>query len=315
MTRKNYLPEDIQRKIYKTRQTRGAEDDEVYQNRVSRNSTVLIFFQDYEKYRKLNISYDNGFIVLISPKDYFSNKANLYPELVLGENLLVLYETRNQWNDYPIPKKWVPAQSRESPLGGQYIARVPALTSHENGQRIFEGYTSTKTKGAGIRVYEYAGSNTLNECELQLRFLFWHCHDIDAFITSNENALQLKEQKKYDIALARKLKLANLQKLKKARMLNAVGHTICPLCLKEISSFSFAKKMSQSIGRHVPDSTVTEISLFHIRELRFGEFNHKTYNLGWGHHHCNVVVKDSGIENTLKWMQEVLNDNARLLKQ
>ncbi len=35
-------------------------------------------------------------------------------------------------------------------------------------------------------------------------------------------------------------------------------------------------------GRVVPDLTVTEVSLFHIRELRTGEFNHRPYNLGWG---------------------------------
>ena len=36
------FPSEIGEKIYKTGQTRGAEDDEIYQNRVSRNSTVLI---------------------------------------------------------------------------------------------------------------------------------------------------------------------------------------------------------------------------------------------------------------------------------
>ncbi|MBD5308340.1 MAG: restriction endonuclease, partial [Bacteroides sp.] len=38
-------------------------------------------------------------------------------------------------------------------------------------------------------------------------------------------------------------------------------------------------------------------------------FNHRPYNLGWGHHHCNVVVKDSGIEPTLDWMRRVLIKN------
>jgi hypothetical protein len=40
-----------------------------------------------------------------------------------------------------------------------------------------------------------------------------------------------------------------------------------------------------------------------------GVFNHRPYNLGWGHHHCNVVVKASGIRATLRWMQEVLQRN------
>ena len=49
--------------------------------------------------------------------------------------------------------------------------------------------------------------------------------------------------------------------------------------------------------------------MFHIQELRTGEFNHRPYNLGWGHHHCNVVVKDAGIQPTLDWMREVLKRN------
>jgi hypothetical protein len=39
------LPQLLERKIYKTGQTRGADDDVIYQNRVGRNSTVLIPYQ------------------------------------------------------------------------------------------------------------------------------------------------------------------------------------------------------------------------------------------------------------------------------
>jgi hypothetical protein len=67
--------------------------------------------------------------------------------------------------------------------------------------------------------------------------------------------------------------------------------------------------MAQAEGREVPDLTVTEINLFHINELRYGVYNHKPYNIGWGHHHCNVVTKDSGIIETLKWMKKVLKTN------
>ena len=75
---------------------------------------------------------------------------------------------------------------------------------------------------------------------------------------------------------------------------------------------SLCSRIQQAEGRNVPDLTVTEVSLFHIRELRTGEFNHKPYNLGWGHHHCNVVVKDSGIDATLEWMREVIARNHAL---
>ena len=67
--------------------------------------------------------------------------------------------------------------------------------------------------------------------------------------------------------------------------------------------------MDQAEGRVVHDLTVTQLNLFHIQELRFGGLNHRPYNLGWGHHHCNVVVKDSGIIETLHWMKEVVERN------
>ena len=93
------------------------------------------------------------------------------------------------------------------------------------------------------------------------------------------------------------------------RILNNDKKTICPLCLRPLSANGFFSRLEQAVGRVVPDLTVTEINLFHIKELRTGEYNHMPYNLGWGHHHCNVVTKDSGIFPTLKWMNEVIEEN------
>lgn len=315
MGRKNFLPKGISRKLDKTKQTRGAEDDEIYQNRVCRNSTVLIYFQDYQTYRHLNKSFEHGFIVLISPCDYFTNKFLKFDELKLGENMLVFYETRKDWVEFPIKDNWAPATSRTNPLGGEYVARVPANTASENNEKVFKGYTSTDLKGAGIRVYEYADSETLEKTRTQLEFIFWHCFDIDEFIKNNEEKEHLEEQRKACLTKAYQLDIDDIKMLQQVRILNSKKHTICPLCLKEMSAFSFDKKIAQSDGRYVPDTTVTETSLFHIKELRNGEFNHKTYNLGWGHHFCNVVVKDAGIDNTLKWMEQVLSDNKLVSKK
>src|SRR3954470_23561258 len=86
------LPMLLERKIYKTGQTRGADDDVIYQNRVSRTSTVLIpyFFWNVNL---LKTGFENGFIVLISPTIYFSDEKiadKLASQgLILGENLLV----------------------------------------------------------------------------------------------------------------------------------------------------------------------------------------------------------------------------------
>jgi hypothetical protein len=104
--------------------------------------------------------------------------------------------------------------------------------------------------------------------------------------------------------------LLNKKRLVRARILNAHGRTICPLCLEELSAQGFFKRMEQAEGRAVHDLTVTQLNLFHIHELRTGILNHRPYNIGWGHHHCNVVVKDSGIRKTLKWMRDVIKRNV-----
>lgn len=303
-------------KISKTAQTRGADDDVIFQNRVNRNNTVLIPYNEYE-FCKISPSkdgkYENGFIVLIKPEDYFNQEIQkkLHSQgLKLGINLLVFYETRQQWNKFPLLKKWKAASSRTAPLLGEYVARIPATTA--KGQpKIIEGFSSTNLKGAGIRVYEYADTKTIDLCKLQLEYLFWSCYDIEIFLDKcGDEKDNLISRKNEIIKNAQKEKVADNDRLKKERIINDKGHTICPLCLKEISALEFASKLIQAEGREVPDLTVTNISLFHIHELRTGQFNHRLYNLGWGHHHCNVTIADKGVEGTLNWMKEILIANS-----
>lgn len=315
MAKHDQIPKAVDTKIYKTGQTRGADDDVIFQNRVSRNSTVLIPYKDYSL---CNVApsnkgkYENGFIVLIKPEEFFDDAVQLdlkKQQLVLGKNLLVFYETRYQWKNYPIKKGWTPASSRQNPLKGQYVARIPATTS-EGESKIIEGFTTSHLKGAGIRVYEYADAATINACKIQLEYLFWSCRDIDKLIMQLGLDRTLVKERIANIkSEANKLNLDVHKKLVEERIVDEDGYTICPLCLKHISAIGFCERIPQAEGREVPDLTVTEISLFHIKELRTGEFNHKPYNLGWGHHHCNVVVKDSGIQPTLNWMMDVLRRN------
>lgn len=308
-------PKAVRTKIYKTGQTRGADDDVIFQNRVGRNSTVLIPYHEFEKCNMTPSDggcYENGFIVLITPRDYFnetvhSSLAN--QGLFLGENLLVFYETRAQWTEYPPLQNWRPASARKSPLNGQYVARIPATTA-EGGTKIIHGFNTSKMKGAGIRVYEYAASKTITSCKDQLEYLFWSCKDIKEFIEEiGLDKIEVSKRIELITKTAQEKGLNDKEALFKARIIDKEGFTICPLCLKHISAKGFCSRIQQAEGRFVPGLTVTEVSLFHIRELRTGEFNHRPYNLGWGHHHCNVVVKDAGIEATLEWMREVIVRN------
>lgn len=93
------LPQPVARKLYKTGQTRGATPSEIYQNRVGRNSTVLIPYSHWQECLKDGpLQYERGYIVLISPADYFSLQGELEQSpLRLGENLLVFYTRREDW--------------------------------------------------------------------------------------------------------------------------------------------------------------------------------------------------------------------------
>ena len=73
------LPREVRTKIYKTGQTRGADDDVIFQNRVGRNSTVLIPYEEY--FMCKDISYEGGFIVLIKPESYFEDGKLIISEI------------------------------------------------------------------------------------------------------------------------------------------------------------------------------------------------------------------------------------------
>ena len=312
------LPSLLTRKIYKTSQTRGAEDDEIYQNRVGRNNTVLIPFHQWQLNASLQkMDFEKGFIVLINPFDYFQHENPdaflLQYGLKLGENCLVFYETRKEWNLFsPEKMNWNCATSRVAPLNGKYVARVPATTAvdEKTAKAINQGFTSKNQKGAGIRLYEYASSSEIEKCRLQLEAIFWLCKDsVESVCEVGMSFEDAKSRREKILKASEEAGLLNYSLLREKRIINDSYHTICPLCLKELTGKSFMTRLAQPEGREVPDLTVTEVNLFHIEELKYGAFNHRIYNLGWGCHFCNVVVKDSGIKTTLNWMKDVLERN------
>lgn len=309
------LPKLLQRKLYKTGQTRGADDDVIYQNRVSRNSTVLIPYKMWPDCAVASDGepYENGYIVLLSPEAYFdlpSERRLTDDGLALGENALVHYETRDQWDRHnPAEFGWTPATSRTAPLGGQYVARIPGTTA-AGGDRISFGFNTRQAKGAGIRVYEYASSATTKDCRIQLEALFWRCRGAPTAVATLGMSRRDSNRRKMHISrLGAERGLLDEDHLVSARAIDSAGNTVCPLCLGRLAAKSFFKRVAQAAGREVNDITVTDINLFHISELRPGETNHVPYNLAWGHHHCNTVVRDTGIDATLAWMRHVLRKN------
>lgn len=314
------LPLLIKSKLYKTGQTRGADDDVIFQNRVNRNSTVLIPYNVFEYFQTAPDNdgvFENGMIVLIDPIDFYEKEGfeieMAAKGLKLGENALLFYETRKQWAKHnPQEGGLSAATSRKNPLGGAYVARVPSTTS-KAVEKLNLGFTTSGLKGAGIRVYEYASSDVIKTSMLQLELLYWMCMDAkEISLKAGMTEPEIESRVQFVKETSKELGLDNINELVKARIIDNDGHTVCPLCLEKLSSAGFYTRLEQAEGRAVPDLTVTTLNLFHIRELRIGEFNHKPYNLGWGHHHCNTVTKDSGIHETLIWMSKIVERNENL---
>lgn len=310
------LPELLKRKIYKSGQTRGADDDEIFQNRVGRNSTVLIphAFWDACRPELLVRPYEKGYVVLVLPSWYFEEDdptAALAAEgLALGENAVVFYQRRGEWLANPPQPEWRVATSRLSPVGGEYVARIAATTAVDGGERINLGFNTTTHKGLGIRVYEYAPLDVIQETRLQLEALFWMCrHAAPAIVAHGMTEQDADVRSEAILQAAEDAELLDTERLHGSRMISSAGITVCPLCLEELSPIGFVSRLAQAEGREVHDLTVTEINLFHIEELRVGQLLHRPYNLGWGHHHCNVVARDVGIAPTIEWMRAVLERN------
>lgn len=318
------LPSLVEQKLTKTGYTRGASLSEIYQNRVTRNNTVLIPWDNWNQCKLPDDGsdvYENGFIVLVEPSWYF-NTGSADQELAaegirLGRNALLLFRRRSDWNAYaptdvlPNGMRFFEGISRTDPLGGVYMARVHATVS-DGGAEITLGYNTSQLRGAGIRVYEYASTATIRRTRWQLETLFWMCHDarpsmMIAGMSSEAIDLRIAEIHKQ----AANADLLDIGRLRTLRIINRADELICPLCLQQISAADFLRRSEQAQGRETYDLTTTAVSLFHIQELRVGKFQHKPYNLGWGHHFCNVVVTDKGIVPTLDWMRAVLENQEQ----
>ncbi|BAC18304.1 BstXI restriction endonuclease [Corynebacterium efficiens YS-314] len=319
------LPELLKRKIYKTGQTRGASQNEIYQNRVSRNSTVLIPYQWWEKCKEPypGAEYENGFIVLIDP-DWYSDhphadKTLAAKGIVLGVNAVLHFQQRAQWDRYdlrlgdllPNGMPFTEPTQRISPIGGTVLARIHGTTAEgDKRSQIRVGFNETNLRGAGIRVYEYASTENLEKTRLQLESYYWLAEEsLEMAIDWGMSPKDARKRRDETLQHAHEAGLLEYQRLQAVRIVDEHNVTICPFCLERISASTFYERSEQAVGRETWDLTTTEISLFHIEELRVGALQHRPYNLGWGHHHCNIVVKDAGIDHTLSWVEVLLKRN------
>lgn len=314
------LPPLVHRKLYKTGQSRGATLNEIYQNRVLRNNTVLIDWDFLDACREPHdgtAEYENGSLILVDPRWYYetgdSEQQLAMKRVVIGINALLLFKRKTDWDLYhdngghlKDGRPLRPATMRRSPLGGNFFARIHATTAQDDDV-IRVGFDSRELRGAGIRVYEYASASTIKLARSQLEYLLWRCDGAIAdMVDAGMELGEARARRDHALLNASSLNLDDDERLHAVRAIGANGLTNCPLCLEPIRAIQFLDRSAQAEGRAVEDLTVTDVTLFHIQELRVGTLQHKPYNLGWGHLHCNTVTRDAGIMPTLKWMKSVI---------
>jgi len=293
------LPDEIIKKINKTKQTRGAQPYErvPFQNRVNRTGIALVPYVFRDKIHPEGFS--DGYRVMVRPTEYFERSAvarkDFDQKLKLGENAFVYYNNRRDWRELPPPKTWSVCEDRSGK--GHYIARVPATTANDakEAKEVVIG------EPQGIRFFEYASPKDVEHTVAQLAWLAWQTSGIDRVRTDGARGVP-----KSLTVILDKHKLADVEIfLALGALIRLPGdelRTICPLCRAEIDADGLMSRVEQMEGREVVDLTITEINLFHLKELRPGEYNHRPYNLAWGHHHCNAVARDNGVDVTVKWM-------------
>lgn len=88
---------------------------------------------------------------------------------------------------------------------------------------------------------------------------------------------------------------------------------ICPLCLKTLKPEQFTEVSTQDEGREEEDNTQSEIVLMHINSLQPGMFNHRTYNLGWGHKHCNTIQSNYSIDEIISYLKKIIKSNRKCI--
>lgn len=314
------LPGILPTKIHKTGESRGATTKEIYQNRVLRNNTVLIRWSNWHLCKPRGFYYERGFIVLVEPSWYFETAdadARLAAEgLSLGNNSILTFRRPADWDAYGVGRThlpngtpFTPATQREAPIGGVYMARVSSRgRTGEANVSIGFNKTDNKLQGAGIRVFEYASSTMINATRIQVEALLWLCEgSVGDMVDCGMNRRDAAARRDAILAKAEKQNLLDEQRLGTIRAIDEDGFTMCPLCCERMRAATFLELTDQIGGREIHDLRTTKMSLFHIEELRVGKLLHKPYNLGWGHHYCNVVVADRGIMPTLEWMKETLD--------
>lgn len=170
-----------------------------------------------------------------------------------------------------------------------------------------------KQTGLGNRDIDYASSNEIERVVNQLIYISLKIPGIKRVLLERNKEIEKELIDDLELEVTQFCENNDLLDFNKLSEISAWDKDrncpICPLCKEVIEAEKFLETATQDEGREEEDNTQSEIALMHIKALAPGEFNHCTYNLGWGHKHCNTIQGPASIEETLVNIQRILKNN------
>jgi hypothetical protein len=270
------------------------------QNKVNRASQVAIPLDVYLKYPQLTTHiYDNGFIVYATPEEHF---LGVPAGLTLGRDYVVLYASqaqldaahahspRNDWKIFEVMNsrgEVASAWSAGSTWRGDYYVRV------KNGQGW--NYGTGTVKAIGIRQDEYCSKVDQRYIVGQMSYLAWT-------MPGTRARFNVTEIPQYIVDFLSANGMLDLRRMESAGMINSKGIAQCPFCREELSYQELVNQAPQQVGRVLSSSNATALHLMHIVPLKMGEFNHKPYNLAFGHAKCNHAQGEDSISQSIEFL-------------
>jgi hypothetical protein len=271
-----------------------------YQNHVIRNNKVII---PYNRLDRVNLSsFKDGYVICLSPGDYFESKNKVKPEflppdakITVGVNAFILYRSQETRTKYPPLNGWAPRtleDKNEKPIPtrkkgcidkGEYVIRLPEVTDEKN-----------EDVGApqGIFAPEYADAETNYLCQALLAWLIIHCEGRE-----RNEAQELHLKAILNHAQSKYPELGEANFLSRRGIINN-GLTTCPLCTRPIKYTDLHKTISfadvpglENAGLQTEGTTkATVVNLFHIEPLLYKSLTHLPINVAWGHATCNTIL-------------------------
>jgi len=365
------MPHKISKRIKKTAE--GRSGLEIYKRRNRRNYRALMQYSTWnrimiEKGDSFFDFFEEGYIVMITPNEYY---ANNYPnrsnevnyKFILGQTGFLYYSSKDELNKYP------PQSNKELvELSTQYNNEKPTwigdivfnikntdipkisyicktekertnLDKEKNEEILlnlikeYEYVNLPKQAGIGNYDFDYASAEMIEQVKYQMFYLMTRAirrgnDEIKKIIHINNQNLDSKndirlidsiKSDEFPISFSKVFRsfenevilkgLFDTELLQEIGALNNQNELICPLCKNVIDFEEFFIEIEQQEGRQVMDNTQRSIVLMHVKALKPGDFNHKTYNLAWGHNWCNLIQGDKDIDETIEMLKEIIDNH------